>query len=297
MINIVNTLAGIGLMLLVGVVPANANPSKDVSKPTQSELTKTAAQKWQEKTGRVALGKAGRVVVTYGQSIPTLVCRPGIVCLIELELGENVEDTPIPGDSLLWEAEIRRRVTSSGLEQVYFAFKPAEDAPELTNFVILTDRRVYSINLVKDENMHTQILSFDYPDTRSQNMAAAVAKMKVQKAKKQKVAKAKYKKKVAKTGTSTSRGIVPADQLNFNFRVNGKAPFKPIRVYTDGRKTYVDLPPKYRGDLPVVIGGRGESNKAFNVRTAKNGTQLIIDRVLISFVLQHGKKRITVKKG
>jgi type IV secretion system protein VirB9 len=263
--------------------------------PDQVELTRNAVEVWENRTGVVTPGPDGRVVYVFGQSIPTLVCQPGMACLVELEPGEEVLDTPVQSDTVRWQAELRHR--DGDTPQTYFAFKPSEDAPDQANFFIFTDRRVYSIKLIKDLFHSTPILSFDYPDTRAQQLAKEIEERKQQKVAKAAAAKKARAAKTAKTGVTTTKGTVPADELDFKYSLRGRAPFKPTRVYNDGRKTYVDLPDGYRGDLPVVIGGKAEANRAFNYRTAKNGKQIIIDKVLNSFELQNGRQIIRVRRG
>ena len=270
--------------------PATTGNSRDADHPGQADNTRAAAQVWDERTGIVTPGTAGRVVHVFGASIPTLVCQPGMVCLLELEAGEEVLDTPVQADPARWLVELRHR--DAPVSQTYFAFKPSEDAAARTNFVVLTDRRVYVVNLVKDLLRSTYILSFDYPDTRARTMAAEIEARAAAKRAAQAAHTARRTRAIARTGVSTTRGAVPASDLDFNYHIRGNAPFKPLRVYNDGRKTYVDLPTRYRGDLPVVIGGAGEDNRAFNYRVARDGTQFIIDRVL-----QDGRRSIRIRRG
>lgn len=263
--------------------------------PDQADLTRDAVEVWENRTGIVTPGPDGRVVYVFGQSIPTLVCQPGMACLVELEPGEEVLDTPVQSDTVRWDVELRHRDTA--IPQTYFAFKPSEDAPAAANFFIFTDRRVYSIKLIKDLIHSTPILSFDYPDTRAREIAQEIEQRKQQKIAKAAATRKARQAKTARTGVTTTRGTVPADELDFKYVLRGKAPFKPLRVYNDGRKTYVDLPGSYRGDLPVVIGGKAEANRAFNYRTAMDGRQIIIDKVLGSFELKNGRQVIRVRRG
>ncbi|WP_299083369.1 TrbG/VirB9 family P-type conjugative transfer protein [uncultured Ruegeria sp.] len=287
------------------VAPEEAAPAAEVKvapkaapeprKPNQIELTRKAVEFWEDRTGVVTPGPDGRVIYVYGQSIPTLLCSPGMICVVELEPGEILSDTPAQSDTARWQAELRYR--DGDPPQFYFAFKPSEDAPAVSNFVIFTDKRMYSIKLVKDLFNSTPILSFDYPDTRAKRLAQEIEEIKQKRIDKANAAKAERRVQTARTGVSTTRGAVPASELDFNYSMYGKAPFRPLRVYNDGRKTYVDLPAGYRGDLPVVIGGRAEANRAFNYRPAKGGKQIIIDKVLGKFELRNGRKAIRIRRG
>lgn len=261
---------------------------------TQEERVKAAAQKWEQKVTPVMLGEAGRLVLTYGQSTPVLVCAPLKVCTLELEPGETVVDAPAIGDPVRWAVEVRHRDIPT--PQTYFNFKVTEDADTLSNFTVITDRRVYAINLVKDSRVFTPVMSFNYPDTQAKKLKKRLAAINVAKSKKKATKKAAYKKKVKRTGVATSSGQVPADKLDFGYALSGSAAFKPVQVYSDGRKTYIVLPSKYNGPVPVLLAGKGESNKALNYRMASNGSRYIIDRVIKSAVLQEGRKRIKIRK-
>ncbi len=278
-----------------GAAAARITAPAQTGNSGQADNTRAAAEVWDARTGIVTPGRAGRVVHVFGASIPTLVCQPGMVCLMELEAGEEVLDTPVQADPARWRVELRHR--DAPVSQTYFAFKPSEDAAARSNFVVLTDRRVYVVNLVKDLLRSTYILSFDYPDTRARTMTAEIAARSAAKRAARAAAHTRRTSAIARSGVSTTRGKVPARELDFNYSIRGTAAFKPLRVYNDGRKTYVDLPGRYRGDLPVVIGGAGADNKAFNYRVGQNGTRFIIDRVLRDFVLQDGRKRIRIRRG
>ncbi len=70
-------------------VPAGFKPKTDV------QLTKTAqeavqmSEKWMSEHNQPAVGSDGRVLYSYGAGLPTVVCAPLRVCMIELQSGEN----------------------------------------------------------------------------------------------------------------------------------------------------------------------------------------------------------------
>ena len=260
----------------------------------QAQLTRAAAAQVATQVGFVSVGNALRVEMVYGQSWPTLVCKYNLTCLLELEPGEEIADTQILADSVRWEAALRYR--EQPVHQAYIAFKPRPDAEE-TNFILVTDRRVYSLLLVPDHVVHTPILSFRYPKTEAAKMARRIEDQKSEKRASASAATAARQKRVNQSGVSTVRGAVPADELDFNYRITGRAPFKPVRIYTDGRRTYIDLPEKYRGELPVLLASSAKANSAVNIKVGKNGKQLIADKMLTGFALAVGRQRIQVRKG
>lgn len=271
----------------------------------QTERMVAAARQVLEQTSPIALGKAGRVIVTYGEALPVLVCTSLAVCTVELEKGENLVDTPVLGDPVRWVMESRQVNWPGQQKQWIFVFKPTADADRMSTAVFVTDRRIYSIVLKRHPYEYIPILSFDYPDTRHRLIAEKIeadraAKLKAEadelkrKADAAAAAAARANRAVKNSGTPTVRGLVPAEKLDFDYRITGRAAFKPAQVYNDGRKTYVVLPSAYRGSTPVLLAGSGASNKAINI-SFKDG-RYVVDRLVSSFTLQDGAKTITIKR-
>ena len=295
------TTLGFGAWLNETLGVESAGLQKPVDLPAdQAGRTRAMSERWRARAGPVAVGAAGRVVTTFGAAIPTAFCAPLMVCYIELEPGEVLTNTPSMGDTVRWQV----RVKSQGVdpETMVIEIKPSEDA-QITNLVIPTDRRLYTINLVNDPQVHTPILSFLYPDSDERRIAQEIAARDARKAEAQAAATRKTQAAAAaraadlkRSGVPTATGAVPADRLDFGFRIEGRAPFRPVRVFADGRRTYIDLHPGYRGPLPVILAGPGEANKALNTRVTQGGTRLVADRVIADISLQHGKKRVRIRR-
>ncbi len=284
----------------VGTGAAPATDSPDASLPgDQAGRTRAVSERWLARAGPVALGEAGRVVTVFGAAIPTAFCSPLTVCVIELEPGEVLTDAPSWGDAVRWQVVAKKQ----GAGTVLLEVKPAEDAA-ITNLVIPTDRRLYTIRLVNDAGVHTPILAFSYPDTVARRAEAAIAAREVGEtaaaeagATASAAAAAVRRDELDRSGVETERGRVPASELDLGFRVDGRAPFRPVRVFADSAKTYIDLPPRYRGALPAIVAGPGETNAALNTRVGENGTRLIADRVIADIWLQSGKTRVRIRRG
>lgn len=273
--------------------------------PDQTRRMIAAAAQVQDLIAPVALGKAGRVIVTYGEALPVLVCTDLAVCTVELEKGENLVDTPVIGDPVRWSMEQRQVVWPGQEKQWIFVFKPSADADRMSTAVFVTDRRIYSIVLKRHPFEYVPILSFDYPDTRHRLIAEKIeadrlALLQAQadeakaKADAAAAANARANRAVKASGTKTERGLIPAERLDFDYRISGRAAFKPTQVYNDGRKTYVVLPSSYRGPLPVLLAGQGSSNAAINIKF--NNGRFVIDRIVDSFTLGSGSKTIKITR-
>ncbi|MDX8355391.1 TrbG/VirB9 family P-type conjugative transfer protein [Cognatiyoonia sp. IB215182] len=273
---------------------------------TQEELTSQAADNWMDRTTSVGMGSVGRLVQTYDGSIARLVCQTEFVCNVEFEAGEKFSDTPILGDPVRWIMTPRLRTSPDGTDTQYLAIKPAADA-QTTTLTVYTDRRIYPIMLVPSRTSHTHILAYSYPDTREREMrehlAAQAAAAEAQKASaaaaraaERHAAQVARAAAVRQRGVETTQGAVPAEDLDFNYNISGNGAFRPLRVYTDGQRTYIDLPDNYRGETPVLLAGTGQSNGVVNVRVSRDRRQLIADRSLSNFSLQVGRTRIRISK-
>lgn len=231
----------------------------------------------------VAAGRNNAVVLQHGAGIPVLACRPLMFCSIRLEPGEILLEDLALGDTVLWSAELRVAGTQAA-PHVRVLVKPDAAATE-TSLVIATDRRFYDIRLVKSEDRFTPVMSFTYPAD-----VAAATRARIAEAAEDRAARAEQKRAAAvERAVEEARQSLPvngrdvfAGDLDFNFTVSGKAPFKPVRVFTDGAKTWIDLPPRYRGERPVFLAGRdGLVNTRWRrLEDSARATRLEIDRVI-----------------
>ncbi len=280
---------------------SNTAPDKGPAARPQAQRTREVSERWEKRAGPVVLGEAGRVVTVFGASIPTAFCAPLLVCTIELEPGEHLTDTPSWGDTVRWQGTAK--VQGDDPETMVFEIKPSDDAG-MTNLVIPTDRRLYNITLVKDDRVHTPILSFTYPDTVAKQAKQRIADRKARKADEARRAAAakaaaarKREETLQRNGVETASGLKEASKLDFGFRITGNAPFRPVRVYSDGKQTYIDLRPSYSGPLPALVPGRSEENKVLNTRVEAGGTRLVADRVIRDMWLQAGKRRVRIRRS
>ena len=276
--------------------PATAAPAT-----SQAARSREVAVAWDGKTSPVAAGPAGRVITTFGEAIPVAHCSPLKVCYIELEPGEQLTDTPSIGDSARWQfvPKIQGRAPA---ERVVIEIKPAQDAKD-TNLVIPTDRRLYSISLVNDPDYHTPILAFRWPDSEARAAAEGIERRRAEELALEEASAAEAASRaeitaaeLARSGVPTESGASTAELLDFRFRVSGDARFRPVRVFSDGARTYIDLHPSYRGPLPAIVAGKAEGNAALNTRVSASGTRLVADRVVTDVWLQSGKQRIRIRR-
>ena len=283
--------------LSVALTPEPETPNRPAS---QASLTREVAAAWDRRTGPVTLGQAGRVVTVFGEAIPTAFCSPLTVCLIELEPGEQLTDTPSWGDTVRWQVVPKRQGRDP--ETVVLEIKPAADAVE-TNLVIPTDRRLYTIALRNDPEFHTPILSFRWPDSEAGAIAESIERQRAEERADEQAREAEAAAladvtaaEMAHSGVPTDSGPRAAELLDFRFKVDGKAAFRPVRVFADGSRTYIDLHPRYRGPLPAIVAGKAEGNAALNTRVSASGSRLVADRVITDVWLQSGRERVRIRR-
>ncbi|MDE3120569.1 MAG: TrbG/VirB9 family P-type conjugative transfer protein, partial [Paracoccaceae bacterium] len=220
------------LALFAACIGGSAHLTSAASLNTERQVDKLAAQ-WRNGNGAAADGPAGSVVMMYGETQPVLKCKPLNICAIRLQPGERLTEAPTVGDAVRWSVQVRAGDVG-GLQTVYIVAKPGTTA-ERTSLFLVTDRRAYSIELVPSFGGYTPLLAFRYPgDIAAENRARVQA-----------MAVAAHERALAKTAHSlvVAGREVPAANLDFNYTVRGDAAFRPARVFNDGRKTYVDLPP------------------------------------------------------
>jgi len=186
---------------------------------------------------------------------------PGQVTNIALEPGENLTgDGPIAaGDTARW--IIGDTESGSGASRrVHVLVKPTRPGLS-TNLVVATDRRTYMIELRSGETPYMPAVAWAYPQPP-----------------------AAQRRPVPVTP------IIPAMAARrYRYGLAGDAPpWRPVSVYDDGRRVYVEFPRGIvQGEMPplFVIGADGEPQIA-NSRVHRN--ILIVDRLFGAAELRLG---------
>lgn len=255
--------------------PADAATLRDRSPPPlnllsgrDSRLTGIEKQslvvssEWINSSETPGHGEDGRVVYTFGATLPSVICAPLHVCDIALEPGEVVNDINA-GDPVRW--KISPATSGSGEHKTTHVIVKPTDSMLTTNLDIATDRRMYVIKLVSRSNDWMPLVAFAYPDDGQGRWAAY-----------HQAAEQQQQATVRPAGESPS-------QLDFDFRVSGPyVTWKPVRVYTTGSKTYVQFPTAVsHDDLPALVAlGTGDVETLVNYR-------LVDDRFEVDKLLRH----------
>ncbi len=182
-----------------------------------------------------APGPNGSIRYPYNHVEPTLICRPLYVCEVILEQGETVLNLAI-GDSVRWVVATGQTGPGGGTPLVFV--KPTVTGLQ-TNLVITTTRRTYYVNLSASPITSPARISFSYPDDAAANAAARQAQI-----------DAEEKQRALEAASQLP--LLPATQLDYNYKIEGEKSIAPQRVFNDGVHTYIEFA-SLPNDLPVVV--------------------------------------------
>jgi type IV secretion system protein VirB9 len=216
--------------------PPRLNPLGGPQAPlTRKERRGVAyGRQWAENPDMPARGADGGIVFTFGATLPTVVCAPLYVCDLVLEAGETVNDLNI-GDSVRW--QIIPATQGAGEDQTTHVIIKPTDIGLITNLIITTNRRAYTIKLVSRAEDWMPRIAFHYPDNLRLQWGAY-----------RQAASARSEAAQAAIGSG-------AADFDFGYSVSGDNPaWRPVRVFANGAKTYIEFPSDIgAGDLPTLV--------------------------------------------
>ena len=259
-------------------VPIDLHP-KDVPLNQSEQETVRMSEQWRAGGTPPAAGPDGRVLYSYGAGLPTVVCAPLRVCIIELQAGEKVVGEPHIGDSVRWNISPATYGTGDQATSI-IVLKPQSPGLD-TNLLITTDRRAYYLRLISKSDDYVARVAFAYAEDDSAH-----------KWQQQMVAQ-RAQEKLEHRSAETPAAIVVADKLNFDYRIKGGDDnIRPRRVFDDGAKTYIQMPAEIQHrEAPVllVVGkdGKGEMTN-YRVKDQIYIVDRLFDRA--NLVLGSGKK-------
>lgn len=187
---------------------------------------------------RPVVGLDNTVQYVFGTDDPTAICTPFDGCDVRLQPGELVHQASM-GDPR-WKVDI------------LFEGEPPYETPHVTihphtiglkaTLVIPTNRRTYHIRLVSrsqsDDAPTTTKISFLYPEDLHNRLAAARVRQ-------ERALAARLPTQMQQQPLPTQQEPTPSANIStavFAYELRGRAPWKPIRVFNDGKWTYIDFP-------------------------------------------------------
>jgi type IV secretion system protein VirB9 len=180
-------------------------------------------------------GTDGTVQFLFGSTQPSVVCAVLQVCDIELQPGEAISNFNA-GDQVRWRIEPARSGSHEG-EVEHVMVKPL-DVGLRTSLIITTDRRTYYLQLVSHRTEYMPRVSFSYPDDAAKKWTEFQARNRE---------------------VREDRAGAALDRLDFDYEISGDAAWKPVRVFSDGSKTVLQMPDTIsQTEAPSLLVLRGE---------------------------------------
>lgn len=238
--------------------------TRPVASATDAARVKPRAAGWQGATQMFPYASGGLYQVTTAV---------GRVTTIMLQEGETLSDVGAvaAGDTVRW--VIGEAASGTGrTRRAHILVKPT-DPGLVTNLVINTDRRTYTIELRSTANTYMASVGWTYP----QDELIAIR------------ARAQAAEQVAATQVATA---MDPTRLDFAYRLRGaNPPWRPVQVFDDGAKTFILFPANVsQTELPPLF-LIGERNEAELVNYRVSGRYMIIDRLFSRAELRIGTRR------
>jgi type IV secretion system protein VirB9 len=193
--------------------------------------------------------------------------RPGEATVLVFEKGEKIDGGGM-GDGKAW---------SAGPAGNGFFFKP-KAAHAATNLILLTNRRRYVLKLVPVAKREQAVwsLTFDYPDTRARESAAAA------------VRSAEARALLAQTVSTPGTG-------NFDYDMHGDTALAPTALWDDGRFTYFEF--RTSRDLPQIYRVYGDGKEALVNPDDVRGPVLVVHDTAQRFNLRVGDAVLGIRNN
>jgi P-type conjugative transfer protein TrbG len=255
----------------------------------QEKAAISIARKWQDTSAkgvRPVAGPEGSIIFMFGAQQINVVCAVLQICDIELQPGEQVNNLHV-GDPRF---TVEPAVSGVGSAEIQHLIVKPLDVGLKTSLIVTTNRRTYHIHLRSHRTEYMPRVGFTYTED-------AVAQWDAFRAR-----EAKEKQENTIPGTGEYLG-----NLNFDYEITGSAAWKPSRVYNDGRKTIIEMPPAMaQSEAPTLLVVRKEGrlfkeDETVMVNYRVQGNRYIVDTIFDKAILiagvGTGQVRVTITKS
>ena len=212
----------------------------------------------------------------YTDSIYDIYVTPDFVTMIKLDPEENVQSIK-GGNTGSFEIE----QDYGGPDNATYILIQATDLDVTSNVNIITDKRIYMLNLFSTLDIYNPMVKFNYP-TKGNTMSYQLNKSGI----------------ITGNGaisTGRDRNMVSsADKIDLNYTWEKGKNFSPTNVYNDGVKTVIKLPSAMQ-EAPVVMVKGVNSNQYEVVNFEYDRDEIVVHRVFKEAKLLIGKKSIIIK--
>jgi P-type conjugative transfer protein VirB9 len=255
--------------LMVPVLAHAAHAHKTYAPVTKNVEADVAAE-------AIAAPRENRIVrYTYSPDVIfRVMALPNLTTHLELGEDEGVKETPAIGDQAQW-------MVTGGPRHLFI--KPLRFDLE-TSLTIVTNKRTYQFQLISGKTAGAQVfqkVSFIYPDRELE--------VKLRKETETAVVEAEQNRL---TGQVVATNVDPAT-LDFAFKIEGDAPFKPTAVYTNGKFTFLVMPNTQ--DSPAIFLLDDDDNPSL-INYKVNGNMIVVERVAPKLLLKLGNVELKIIK-
>jgi len=186
---------------------------------------------------------------------------------IRLQKGETLNGAPCAGDTANW--ELVHTISGAGNTAIeHIIVKPVKAGLE-TNLIITTNKRSYYVELKSYKETYMAGVSWNYQDDKISIFDPMFMRRPI--------------------------GIdLNVKDLNFDYKIVGEAPFKPITVFDDGKKrTYIQFFPSIaQTELPpLFVMSRDKKAQLVNYRYSTENNYYVIDGIFEAAMLKMGTKK------
>lgn len=246
-------------------LPKDSREKGSASLPLTAKDAVAVSGRWQSTRNTPAEGKDGRAVYTDGGGLPTIVCAPLRLCIIELQMGERLTGEPQIGDSVRWSIEPASYGSGEGATTPLIVVKPKAIGLD-TNLLITTDRRAYYVRLISHPRDYVAKVAFDEPEENKAKWQAELQRELHQ------TREAQIEKGVKTMASSV-------ESLYTRYRIKGDESIRPVRVVDNGVKTYICMNPEILHREAPVLSVVGPDGKIEMVNYRVEGSVYIVDRL------------------
>ncbi len=235
----------------------------------------------------------GSVVLTFNSSLPAVTAAVLELTDVELQPGEAVTSVNI-GDTARWVIAVTNSQEGE-LQRPHLIIKPLDEGLK-TSLVVTTTKRTYHLLLQSSFDRFMHYVTFNYPE--DPEVAALEQKRAAELAALQKTAARSRVDALARL----PKPITPGPPVpTIAYRIDGDAPWQPLYAYTDGVKTYIQMPPSMsQTEAPSLLvlrrgkGLWGDDRVIVNYRVQHN--RYIVDSVIDRAVMVIGRDEVKLTK-
>lgn len=244
--------------------PANLMSGKNAILTNRENAGMAIAKNFSNNQIMPTQGAEGVVVFPFGETMPSIVCAPLIVCDITLQAGEIVNDINV-GDAVRW--KLSPATSGTGMNTTTHVIVKPTDAALQTNAIITTDRRTYVLKLVSRRTDYMARISFTYSDDTQEQWR-------------------NYREKFANSQNVESSA---QNSLSFNYEISGAKPkWRPVRIYSDNLKTYIEFPDAIKTSEAPVLLVLDDNSQEQLVNYRVLGNRYVVDKIFDSAELVGG---------